>query len=526
MMDQNNTKANADPSTPVIRHRPVLFCPRGSDLHGNLYDITLLWLIIAIQMTVSTIAILLNTLVIIAVKQRKELQKNLNILLSSMAVADLLVGVIFIPVSFNVVLFIIRQVSPEHFCIFNSISVNLMACFTLSSLYHLMAIAWERYTAIRKWKEYKVIVTKRRLTYSAIFAWLAAIVTTFPVLIMKTVGVNTKLLKTWSLVGNVCGAVTFLAIVCFYIMVYLGVCQQKTSELSQVTVHVQAKIQNKVATTTGLITLALLVTTVLAFFFLGLRILFPAFNTLMLFLISGTLLQSNSLINPLLYCYRDRRFRRAVLELLRIRKPPAIQPIGGAVRFRKRQHQFGAQKGAQENVQQELKIEEKRSRLTRSASFEPLVGFTDEVMLKRSMSAPSLVKFSSVFDELQLQKSSSVLVTTVEIHAENSVRCQTGKNKSKSPRKGVVRTARSNSCDASATNDFCRVQVVLRKQKIFQRPRTAPFFPGSPRRILLSKPARSHSWNATATDDFSSVQLVQRRKQKILLIPKTAPCLS
>jgi len=88
--------------------------------------------------------------------------------------------------------------------------------------------------------------------------------------------------------------------------------KQKTIEISQVTVHVQAKIQSKVAMTTGLITLGLLVTTVLA---LGLRT-FPAFHTHMHFLISGTLFLSNSLINPLLYCYRDRRFRSAVLQSL------------------------------------------------------------------------------------------------------------------------------------------------------------------------------------------------------------------
>jgi len=474
-MVRNGTEEMTEPLTETT-HRSVLLCPTPSGFKGDLFYTTLFWLLVAIEMTASTIIILLNTLVIIAVKQRKELQKNSNILLSSMAVADLLVGVIFIPMSFNAVLSIIHQVSLEHFCMFNSISVNLMACFMFSSLYHLMAIAWERYTAIRKWKEYKVIVTKRRLTYLAIFAWLAAIVTTFPVLIMDTVGVNTKVLKTWILVGNVCGAVTFLAIVYFYIMVYLGVRKRKTSEISQVTVRVQAKLQSKVAMTTGLITLTLLVTTVLAFFFLGLRIIFPALHTLLLFRFSGTLFQLNSLINPLLYCYRDHRFRNAVLELLRIRKPPAIQPTDGAVRFRKRQHQFGAQEGAQENVQQELKIEEKRSRLTRSTSFESFVGFTDEVMLKRSMSAPSLVKFSGESCELQLQKPSSVLVTTVEIHAENGVRCQTRTKKSKLPRKGVVRTERSNSRDATATNDFCRVQFVQRKEKIFQRPKTPPCF--------------------------------------------------
>jgi len=315
-------------------HAGKCFFVRPHQALKRTFYTALLWLLVVIELTASTITILLNTSVIIAVKQRKELQKNSNILLSSMAVADLLVGVIFLPMSFNVVLLIIRQVSLEHFCMFNSISVNVFACFMFTSLYHLMAIAWERYVAVRKWKEYKVIVTKRRLTYLAIFAWLAAIVTTFPVLIMNAVAVNIKVLKTWILVGNVCGAVTFLAIVYFYIMVYLGVRIWKTSEISQVTVHVQAKIQSKVAMTTALIALTLFFTTVLAFLILGLGLIFPTFRTVLLLRILGTLFQLNSLINPLLYCYRDRRFRRAVLELLRIRKPPAVQPTDGAVRFR------------------------------------------------------------------------------------------------------------------------------------------------------------------------------------------------
>jgi len=135
-------------------------------------------------------------------------------------------------------------------------------------------------------------------------------------------------------------------------MVYLGVRKRKTSEIIQVTVRVQAKLQSKVAMTTGLITLTLFVTTVLAFFCLGLSLIFPAFHTPLLFQILGTLLLLNSLINLLLYCYRDRQLRSAVLELLRIRKPPEVQPTDGAVRFWKRQHQFDVQ----ENVQQELKI--------------------------------------------------------------------------------------------------------------------------------------------------------------------------
>ena len=45
------------------------------------------------------------------------------------------------------------------------------------SQYHLTMVAWERFVAVRKWMDYKVIVTKRRLIKIAIFRWLSAIFT-------------------------------------------------------------------------------------------------------------------------------------------------------------------------------------------------------------------------------------------------------------------------------------------------------------------------------------------------------------
>ena len=46
---------------------------------------------------ISATTVLLNALVIIAVKQRNELQRASNVLLSSMAVTDLLVGGLCVP---------------------------------------------------------------------------------------------------------------------------------------------------------------------------------------------------------------------------------------------------------------------------------------------------------------------------------------------------------------------------------------------------------------------------------------------
>ena len=58
--------------------------------------------------------ILLNAFIILAIKQRKELQKPSNILLSSLAVTDLLVGAIAMPTSAIIDFFTFRQVSFEY----------------------------------------------------------------------------------------------------------------------------------------------------------------------------------------------------------------------------------------------------------------------------------------------------------------------------------------------------------------------------------------------------------------------------
>ena len=132
-------------------------------------------------------------------------------------------------------------------------------------------------------------------------------------------------------------------------MVCLGIRKRKTSDFSQVTALVQAKIQSKVTKTTALITAALFFTIMLS-----LRMLLPVFCTNFLLQIVGTLFQLNSVMNPSVYFYRDRHFRKAVLELLRIKKPQPIQVRDGAEHFRRRQDMFRSMA----NVQQEMKLQE------------------------------------------------------------------------------------------------------------------------------------------------------------------------
>ena len=100
----------------------------------------------------SAVTILLNLLVIVVIRRRKELQKPVNILLAGLAVADLLAGAISIPLSATVDISILHQFSLQTICTLDAVLNKPMIFFVCSSstcIYHLIAIAWERYVAIR-----------------------------------------------------------------------------------------------------------------------------------------------------------------------------------------------------------------------------------------------------------------------------------------------------------------------------------------------------------------------------------------
>ena len=436
----------------------------------------MVWVLATIVLIASPITVLLNALVITAVKQRRELQKHSNILLSSMAVADLLIGAISMPINATVDLLIVHHVSLEHVCTLYTANIDLMFIFLFSSLYHLAMVAWERYVAVQKGMDYKVIVTKSRLKILAIVAWLATLFTAIPVAILGAVAADLTLTKIWIIIEYISATLTIILIVYFYVMVYLGVCKRRTSEITAVSTLVQAKLEVKVAKTTGLLTGALIFTFVLGGVLVVLGESFPAFRLNSAFRISDTLLQLNSVINPILYCYRDRRFRNAVLELLRLRKPETIQPTVDAARFRRQKCRFGSV----ENVPIELQSKEKRTRFTRSASWDFHMGFVDyahccsyEMTLKRSMSAPFLVKDSTIFDGLQPEQHASVVVVSATMHAERNMTYHERKCNPESLRRDVhspkgkaPKMPRSKSCDTNASDK-------LAKRRIVGRPKTA-----------------------------------------------------
>ena len=283
----------------------------------------------AIAIILCPVVVLLNILVILAVKTKRELKEhNSNILLASLAIADVLTGIISMPLatSLDVLLLLRRFLNPEVFCMIALINEMTLFIGGCSSTYHLAVIAWERYVAIRKLTEYKVIVTRGRVKKYARIAWLVAVVVAVPprVIKLKVFDVSYKYRMIVSLVGVIPGAVSIILICYFYILVYLGVRKRNVNAITEVRPLIKTKLATKVAKTTAILTGTVFISFIPSVIYLFFGEAYPALRRSSYFRWSMMLAHLNSVFNPVLYCYRDRRYREAMLEILKIRKPAPV----------------------------------------------------------------------------------------------------------------------------------------------------------------------------------------------------------
>ena len=230
--------------------RSVFSCPHNPNFAWDPTDKIFPWVMVAIVSIASPAAVILNILVIAAVRSRKELQKNSNILLSSMAVADILVGAINMPLSATVDFVISRQVFNDHICTVDLVNVYLMYTLTACTLYHLTFIAWERYQAIQNCYQNKAKLTRSHPKKLAITAWFLAAFTQVPGILLTALGIEHDFI-----VVAIAAFFVLILIAYFYIVVYREARKAKQI-ITQVTVMVKTKLENAVAITCALVSTA------------------------------------------------------------------------------------------------------------------------------------------------------------------------------------------------------------------------------------------------------------------------------
>ena len=385
----------------------VFTCPHVPELTWDVHDTITPWIFAVVSFTISPTAVLLNALVIIAMMKRRGLRTLSNILLASMAVTDLLVGGICVPLSaidglllggicvplsaIDGLLLPYQILAGQHICTLDVATAFVTFTMSYVSLVHLVIIAWERYVAIRRWRDYRSILTKGRLKKLAVIAWISSIlcILTPNLISMVLRGETTFIALGFS-------TASFLAlIVYFYVMVFLKIRKQKINELFQASVLVSMKMERRVAITTAMVTAAVILSFVPVASLNPLGNVFPVLLKMSSWRVGETLMLSNSLVNPLIYCYRDRHFRKAVLEILRIKK---ISPKNA--REIRRWHEERDEHGSNEAKVQTTQEADTSTHFRRSASFDSITFFgrahieankSNRTSLKRNMSAPLIL---------------------------------------------------------------------------------------------------------------------------------------
>ena len=223
----NSSKTDLSQFVDSVDSPTVFFCPAKTVYSWILGETTAFYISIITKSIAIPITVLLNILVIVAVNTRKKLYKNSNILLASMAVADLIVGAVSMPLTTSYDILLLRKDLSIRICVLAMVNHIVVYTVVSSSLYHLTVIAIERYVAIKMWKSYKVLITKRRINFFASMAWLLAILTSAPTRIMEIAKVDYTYIKIVSIISAIKTVACVTIIGYCYTAAYLSMRKRK-----------------------------------------------------------------------------------------------------------------------------------------------------------------------------------------------------------------------------------------------------------------------------------------------------------
>lgn len=273
----------------------------------------------------SPLTVLLNVLVIIAVKTRPSLRTKYNALLACLAGTDLTTGLLGHP------LVIAEQVyhltdSPEsvfYQCVIPYAARRFSGTILMISLQHLALISIERYTAVKYPYKYDDIITKPRLITAVILAWSQFLATIFVSLYKNSTLV--LILRVFTIFPTV--SVLLFCHIAVYYEARKQMQKIKAQQLSLEAKTAFLKEKKALKTTTFVVGFVLLCFIPRALFRIGFSVLDESSPTTVLIIdiFLFTLGLCNSLFNPLIYCTRNSEYRRAFKKLLF--RPSHVQPF-------------------------------------------------------------------------------------------------------------------------------------------------------------------------------------------------------
>ena len=270
-------------------------------------------------------SIMLNIVTIYAIHKTSAIAKTLKTLLLSLACSDVAVGLFSQPIY---TFFLVKWLHLDHInC--NTYQVLNIAVFLFlaASFLGVVAVGVDRFLAVHLHLRYQELVTHRRVVVVVIDKWVCSA--------FVSLMIFWGLLSTQQLINLVGAALGFIIALVVYIRLYFTVRRHKNQiqcmQIQEVT-H-SDEIKNFIAlikfTVSIFYVYLLLLICYLPFFIFSavMRMYGSSIALKQFFLYSMTLIFLNSSLNPVIYCWKMRHVRHAIVNILRKMSRTSNRPL-------------------------------------------------------------------------------------------------------------------------------------------------------------------------------------------------------
>ena len=269
-------------------------------------------------------AIALNIITIQALRKTSSLPRTLKTLLLSLAASDLAVGLLAHPVFVVYLIIQIQQNTSDNAydTVFAIFFETLAAALATASFFSVVAITVDRFLAIHLHLRYQELVTHKRVIAVVISIW---VISAFLSLVFPAVGLEWIPNRVPGIMFAARDAVCFITTGILHYNIYSSV-RHHTGHIQSL--QVQEEAQNREMTNAVRLRKTALATFYIYFLFLACYVPMFCVNLAELFCGETALIQHlryyvftlmlfNSSLNPLIYSWKMRHIRHAVINILR-----------------------------------------------------------------------------------------------------------------------------------------------------------------------------------------------------------------
>ena len=268
---------------------------------------------------------MLNIVTIYAIYKTSTMPKTLKTLLLSLACSDVAVGLFSQPLYTVFLINWLRLDNPG--CNTQQVRTISSSLFSAASFPGVVAVSVDRLLALHLHLRYQELVTHRRVVIVVIGIWVHSAFVSLMVL--------WGLLSTRDLINSVIGAFSFIITFVVYIRIYLTVRRHK-NQIHSMQIRDETQFEE-------LKSLIVLIKSTVGIFYVYLVFLIcylpylickavlqiygPSIVLKKLYLYSLTFVYLNSSLNPVIYCWKMKHIRHAIIDILQRMSWNSNQPF-------------------------------------------------------------------------------------------------------------------------------------------------------------------------------------------------------